>query len=440
MSSTWTGRALCALAVAFSATTASMTPAVAQQLPQRTITLQEAIDMALRNSPVMAQRRGAVDQAESTERTTIGDFLPSLSFSSGASLASTERFDSNTGVIVSGSSDSYNARLSSSLTLFDAGRRFATRSQAKAQTAQAEANLVEQQFGMTLTAKESFFEVIRLGESTRVVDANLERALQTLSAAKQRFAVGSATTSDTLRGQLEVNQARQAVLQVQSQQRSAMYALGALVGLDGPVAADTTTSTDPRPLTMSDEELIQLAITASPAVRTAELTVDANDAATRVSRAQWWPTLSASGGLTWSNQSASFSGGRNSWNTGLSLSYPIFNGFSREDANERASINLRVSRVQFEDARRQARANAQRSIDAVRLAEQQIELARQAVAMAEEDLRVQQVRYSLNASTFLDQIASRASLVQSELDLIGARYDYLIARAQLEALIGRELQ
>lgn len=396
--------------------------------------------MALRNSPVMAQRRGAVDQAESTERTTIGDFLPSLSFSSGASLASTERFDSNTGVIVSGSSDSYNARLSSSLTLFDAGRRFATRSQAKAQTAQAEANLVEQQFGMTLTAKESFFEVIRLGESTRVVDANLERALQTLSAAKQRFAVGSATTSDTLRGQLEVNQARQAVLQVQSQQRSAMYALGALVGLDGPVAADTTTSTDPRPLTMSDEELIQLAITASPAVRTAELTVDANDAATRVSRAQWWPTLSASGGLTWSNQSASFSGGRNSWNTGLSLSYPIFNGFSREDANERASINLRVSRVQFEDARRQARANAQRSIDAVRLAEQQIELARQAVAMAEEDLRVQQVRYSLNASTFLDQIASRASLVQSELDLIGARYDYLIARAQLEALIGRELQ
>jgi outer membrane protein TolC len=219
-----------------------------------------------------------------------------------------------------------------------------------------------------------------------------------------------------------------------------MYSLGALVGLDGPVAADSTTPTAATPLTMSDEELVQLAITASPAVRTAELVVDANDAATRVVRAQWWPTLSASGGLTWSNQTASFSGGRNSWNTGLSLSYPLFNGFAREDANERAGVNLRVSQAQFDDARRQARANAQRAIDAVRLAEQQITLAQEAVAVAEEDLRVQQVRYELSASTILDQIASRAALVQSELNLISARYDYLIARAELEALIGREVQ
>ncbi|MGH7501822.1 MAG: TolC family protein [Longimicrobiales bacterium] len=431
-----TGRTLVVLAVAVFAGA----PAAAQLAPSRTITLEEAIDMALRNSPLMAQRAGAVDQAESAERTALGDFLPSLSFSSGASLSSTERFDSNTGVVVSGSSDSYNARLSSSLMLFDAGRRFAARSQTRAQTAQAAADLIEQQFAVTLTAKQSFFDVIRLGENIRVVDANLARAEQTLAAAKQRFAVGSATTSDTLRGRLEVNQARQAVLQVESQRRSAMYSLGALVGIDGPVAADTATPTQPQPLLTSDEELIQLAITASPAVRTAELGVDANDAATRVSRAQWWPTLNASGGLTWSNQTASFSGGRRSWNTGLSLSYPLFNGFSREDANARANINLRVSQVQYEDARRQARANAQRAIDAVRLAEQQIALAREAVAVAEEDLRVQQVRYELNASTTLDQIASRAALVQSELDLISARYDYLIARAELEALIGRELQ
>jgi outer membrane protein len=183
--------------IALAAVVFGWTPVVAQQAPVRTVTLQEAVDMTLRNSPVMAQRRGAVGISESSERTTVGDFLPSLSFSSGASLASTERFDSNTGVVVSGSSDSYNARLSSSLTLFDAGRRFAARSQAKAQTAQAEANLVEQQFAVTLNAKQAFFNVIRLGENIRVVDANLERAQQTLTAAKQRFAVGSATTSES---------------------------------------------------------------------------------------------------------------------------------------------------------------------------------------------------------------------------------------------------
>ena len=419
---------------------ASAVPAQAQQAVERVVTLEEAIQLALRNSPVMAQRRGAVDQAESGERTAIGDFLPSLSFSSGASLSSTQRFDPATGRDVTGSSDSYNARLSSNVTLFDAGRRFAARSQARASTAQAEANLVEQQFNVTLAAKQSFFDVIRLEENIRVVAANLERAEQTLEASKQRFAVGSATTSDTLRGRLEVNQARQAVLQVQSQHRSAMYSLGALLGFDGPVGADPATPTEPAPFVMSDAELIQLAVTASPSVRSSALTVEANQAAVGVNRAQWFPTLSASGGLTWSNQTASLSGGRNSWSTGLSLSYPLFNGFSREDAIERSNINLRVSRAQYDDAQRQARADAQRAIEAVRLAEQQIELAREAVVVAEEDLRVQQVRYSLNASTTLDQIASRAALVQSELGLINARYDYLIARAELEALIGREIQ
>ena len=98
-----------------------------------------------------------------------------------------------------------------------------------------------------------------------------------------------------------------------------------------------------------------------------------------------------------------------------------------------------VARAQLEDARRAARAELERVLANLRLAEERIALTEEAVRVAEEDLRVQQERYRLGASTILEQITSQVNLMQAEVDRISARYDYHIARAELEALLGREL-
>jgi outer membrane protein len=55
-------------------------------------------------------------------------------------------------------------------------------------------------------------------------------------------------------------------------------------------------------------------------------------------------------------------------------------------------------------------------------------------------VRVQQQRYNIGASTLLDLLTSQTALAQAQQALIQARYDYRIARAELEALIGRDLQ
>jgi outer membrane protein len=61
------------------------------------------------------------------------------------------------------------------------------------------------------------------------------------------------------------------------------------------------------------------------------------------------------------------------------------------------------------------------------------------IAAAEEDLRVQQQRYALGVSTLLDLLTSQAQLNQARQALIQARLDGRIARAQLSALVGRDL-
>jgi outer membrane protein len=405
-----------------------------------TMTLDEVVQRTVQNSPQIVQAQGAVQTAGSAERTAFGAYLPSLSFSSGASLASSERFDPNLGTTVSGSSDSYSAGMSSNIDLFTGGRRGAESARARAQTDLSEYALTEQRYAVTRTAKAAFFDVLRGSDLIRSAEARLARAEEGLGAAQLRNRAGSGTRSDELRAQLEVANSRQALLQAQNQKRTAMYALGRLVAVDGPVeaaAADTTFTV--RPLSLSAEQVIELVLSQSPAVATARANELTAGYGVRVARAQYLPSLSGSGSYNWSNTDPSFSDVRGSWSTRLSLSFPIFNRFAREESMERAQVQARVAQYQLQDAQRAARANAERLLGSLETARLQIELAQEALTVATEDLRVQQERYRLGVATILEQVTSQENLVRAEIDLISARYDYQLALAELEALLGREL-
>lgn len=411
--------------------------AAAQQDTLR-LGMDEVIERALRNSPQIVQAQGAVQTASSAERTAMGAFLPNLNFSSGATLASTQRFDPNTSTMVSGSSDSYSAGLSTSLDLFTGGRRGADLARSRAQTNAAEASLVEQRYAVERNAKAAYFDVLRAGDLIRSAEARIERAQNSLEAAERRNQVGSATRSDVLRAQLEVTNSRQALLQATSQKRVAMFNLGRVVGVDGPVDAVADRPLVVRELDFTREDLIEMATARSPAIISALANEATAEAGVRSARAQYLPSLSSSGSYNWSNDAPSFSDVRGSWSMRLNLSFPVFNRFQREDGLERAQVQATVARIQLSDARRAALANLERVLSALETSREQIRLAQEALAVAEEDMRVQQERYRLGVSTILEQVTSQENLVSAENNLIAARYDYQLALADLAALIGRE--
>ena len=108
------------------------------QQPADSVTLEQAIELALRHQPAVVQADATLTSAHAAERTAWGAFLPNVSISSGASLESSERFNPQTNTLVTGSSDSYNMGLSASLDLFSGGRRLATLRQSRAETGLAQ--------------------------------------------------------------------------------------------------------------------------------------------------------------------------------------------------------------------------------------------------------------------------------------------------------------
>lgn len=413
------------------------TRATAPAQPATRMTLDEAVRRSLEASPTVAQGSGAVRSAAATERSAKGAFLPTLSASASSSLTAAQQLGSQTG-LGDGFADSYGAGISASVPVYTGGRRTAELRQARAETSAAEATLDAQRYSVVLATKRTFFEVLRADDLIRVAGSQVKRAEEAQEAAELRLRVGSATRSDVLRARLELGDARQALAQARSDREVAGFALGRAVGAPGPVAADASGPLRPTPLAIPADSLVSLVRTAAPSVRAEAAGVTAAEAGTAAARAQYRPTITLGTGADWANQDPALDG-RANWDLRLGVSIPIFDGYQREASVERARVQADVARVQLADAERAARAELERTLSALRLAEQRIGLAEEAVQVAEEDLRVQDQRYRMGSSTMLERMTSQAALTQAENDLVAARYDYQLARAELEALVGREL-
>jgi outer membrane protein len=180
-----------------------------------------------------------------------------------------------------------------------------------------------------------------------------------------------------------------------------------------------------------------------PAVRNARASLAAAKQLRSAAKTSYLPTINANysrngagvGNFGFGSDPFQYTGRLN-----LTASYPIFNGFQREEAIVRANVAEDIANSQLRDAQLAATSSLASYIGALRGAAQRVEVQQATVAAAEEDLRVQQQRYNIGASTLLDVLTSQTTLAQARSALISARYDYRIARAQIEALIGRDLQ
>ena len=111
----------------------------------------------------------------------------------------------------------------------------------------------------------------------------------------------------------------------------------------------------------------------------------------------------------------------------------------RERNIELQESNLQVAGANAADAEHQVQSlmlGQFAQVDATRL---QMDISQQSLEASREDLRVVAERYRLGVATIVDLLVSQESLTQAELEVVNARFAYLQALAQIEAIVGRPL-
>jgi len=412
----------------------------------RKISLNEAIRMADQNAPAAVQAEGVERTSKAAKVSAIGAIMPSVTLNAGRVIqygGGQTRVNQNGETVAIAAAPTNSTGLNLNMTLFDGGQRLYNLRTAKYDIAAAEANRVAVKYNVALQVKQQYYAVLAAIESRDAAQFQMSQAAEQFRTSVAKVRAGVATRSDSLRGVIQVGNAQLALITAKSNKEAADAALTRLVGSEVPVTADPASVQENMAALPDSAELAALA-KHGPAVQQAQANVQASEEQTKASKATYLPSLSASYSRTGSGVDSRFGLGPDpfSYNGRLSfsLSYPVFNNFQREEQVVRAKVAQTNAQVTLRDTQLAAQESLTQNIGALRGASQRVAIQVASVAAAEEDVRVQQQRYNIGASTFLDLITSQAALASAQQALIQARYDYRIARAQLEALVGRDLQ
>jgi outer membrane protein len=417
----------------------------AQQVTDTTlhpISLGEAIRLASDKNVSNIIASNSVRTANNSVRSSRAAFIPQVTASAGQSKSYGDRVGQSNQIVTFVPAWSYNTGLQTSVTLFDGGAMFANVRTANANVAAAEAGEINTEFAVALQVKQTYNLILAAKESEGAAVAQLDAAKVQLQTSIAKVNAGAANVSDSLRSVVQVGNAQLALLQAQNSYRTSSAALTRLVGTPYFVTAQLADTIERAPTPIDSAQVLELALN-GPGIRQQEATVTATSAALRSAKASYLPTVTAGFNFGGSGTNAVYGFNNNPYpytrTINLSLNYPLFNRFTRENNIATQQIALENAQASLKDQQLGAQQNIITAIATMRNAEETMRVQQINVQASQEDLRVQQQRYNLGASVLLDVLNSELALVTARQQLIQARLNYRNARAQIESYIGKDL-
>ncbi len=412
------------------------TPVQAPRDTLPVITLEEALRQAVQVDPSYVQLVGTLENAEWARRAALLVFvLPNVTTTADYQEFSTSQFNIGTG---SAATAIGRASIDARYELFTGGRKLQGSRQAAAELEAARAGELGGRFLTALNTERDYYAVLGARELLDVARQRFDRATEQFALARSRVLSGATVQSDSLQLLLEVQRAQVDVLGREATLTIARLQLGRRIGMAGPVDAAPLDVTSPPALTLDLETAVQVAVEQGPRWRQVRAQERAAEAALKARRGSYLPTVALTGSYAVFDDRF-FPSGTTRSSVGVNISLPLWDGAQREMAIERLGTVRDVARVVREDVERAARRDVTEAYTAFDVSRETLRLTGTGVLVAEEVLRVQDARYRGGASTVLELLDAQSQLVTSQADLVQARYNVRLARAALEAILGRRL-
>lgn len=413
------------------------------------LTLDEAIDLALKNRAAIIAARGNEEIARAGRRSALGAFLPRVDarYSWLKTQDRNRSFDiDSAGVRFEGDlPDADNTDKSLviggdiTFTLPDAVFNYLA---AKEDVAVAKLDVIASEQDMILAVKLRYYAYLAAVQNVTVQEEAVKRAEEQLKLIQSRFELGSAARSDVLKQRVQYGNDQLNLLEARNTITTAEASLAYTIGVDP--AQDHSFSTDYvlREYTGTLEEAISYGLEHRPRVLANERNIDAARWRLINARTDYLPKVSPTVGYnyskTWADdevEESTFSGSSLSY--GFLASWNIFDGFLREERVTLNRVALNNARAALSDERYLTASEIKSAYLQAQLVNEQKRVAQENVEAAAEDLKITQEKYNLGAATILDLLVAQVSLRQAQVSLIQADFDYNLAVANLENAMGK---
>ena len=468
------------------------------------LTLDEAIDLARQNNPTFLSTQNNEAAADWAVREAVSNlFVPSLSAFGSATYRSPglSRIGTiNTGGVAQGALyySSYSLNLNYSLnanTLFGVSSAKAERNAARAFTDAAE-------FTMGSLVTLQYMTALRARDQVEVAHRQVERSIEDLEIAQARVDAQAAIITDAKQAQVQAGRDSVALLNAESALRVGTLGLLETLGLDLGAEVELVSQFEVFRPPWTSTELISIALESHPRLNAAVASEGARRANLRQARGQYFPNVSLSGswsgftqeiqngefnvlsaeagvvraidncntfnsisaglssplagfpqdcnaiGLTDEDRQAildannvfPFNFTRQPFRATLSVSIPIFNGFSRERQVSQAANALEDAEHSRRAEELRLRTNVTSALDALMTAFSVVQVEERNREVAAEQLEMSRTRYTLGADNFLVLLDAERTMADGERAYLDGLYAFHIELANLETAVGQRLR
>jgi len=401
------------------------------------LTLERAIEIAMRQQPSLRQTKAQLEAANGRAELSRVGARPTIGLSGTLATGSSRGVGTGTMGTVEGGffthTESTNLQASASWRIYDFGQTAASIRAAELNADAAAAAVGTSQLDVRTGVETAYLEAVARRKLVEVAEATVKSEDAHLDQARRFVAAQAKDPIEVAQAQSRDANAKSALAQAQSNEAIALANLRSAIGWVDPANSPIVSPNWPTPSEAEPPVLAALVDTARktrPEIVQLDKELQAADASLDAARAERRPVLSANASTVWSPGTGDWSP-EPSWSAGLTLSWNLFDG-------GRASADARIARAnvqsaiasrdallvtltsQLDSSRSQIvanRANVQASTEAVTAARAQLQLA--------------EARYTQGLGSQIELADAQTAVTTAQGNLVTAEFQLSTAWAQL---------
>ncbi|MEA2110176.1 MAG: TolC family protein [Pseudomonadota bacterium] len=422
-------------------------PAVAAERTsavQRTATfnLEQVIDRVLANNPLISAALERNYQAEAGERSARADLFPKLSSSYSYYRLHNQPygFFGPAGKIMIGDDDDYTWNITAVQPLFTGLALTTRRKIAELEISGRELEKEQLILELIKKTKVAYARILLARRQLEVANKEVKNLVAHVRDAEYLYAQGIIAYNDLLQSQVALSQARQRLVQVESEVDLAGAALNVLMNQDISAAIEIV-EPDIKPAVNENlPALCAQAMARRPVLRFLQVAFEQAELAITLARSQYYPKVSLVGRYEQNgkNITASENDYRNSDTAaiGVQADWTFFE-WGKTSAEVRQRLHEREAlKHRIENMSNTVRLEVKMAFNRLRVAAKNVKTAVGAVEQARENYRIANLQYQQQVATSTLVLDASTFLSQAENSYYGALYGFMISRAELEQAVG----
>ena len=324
--------------------------------------------------------------------------------------------------------------------VYNGGANIATLEQARLDLKVASETVRSTKLEVEFEAKRLYYGLLLAYENARIAGDTVERAKTHRDDVKNMLEQGTASKFDFLQSEVQVSKLIPNLVRAQNEVEVITVELKKLLSMPQSENIRIEGMLEYSPIQIKEEDFLAEAYRNKPEMILKILGVDLKKWGIEYAKAGWLPQVSANAAYTnTSNNIGDMINSRhNNWNIGVTASIAVFDGFSTKAKVDEARARYAQAGLEKENYADQLAVDIKSAcLDMVK-SSAIIKSQEDSVVEAKEALRIAEVGYENGVINNLDVLTTQVDLAQVETNLASGLYDYIMAKAQIDKLTGRE--